>query len=413
MSASDSSLHLGFLQEWDDLEEATKKLFGEALELVEHEDDDAAAAAARLREIFTGSTTMDINMQLAPVYGETLLMQAVHNVNVPIVQALLDLGADPDQENYMDMETPLAHLEKMKSSETKRNDDQDEEELTAKQTEILELLRAKIVPEQCAKCGKTDCKLMLCGNCRRVKYCSSVCQKNHWKATHKKECKTPDEEPDMGQQVWDAFKERFWLIGQDPAEVEELQEQLRNEPDNFFVSLFLQDLGRKLKAAEEYHPADSFAFLIRRNKSKHAARKAFEELDTEKQALIREAFELLKITDDDELNCESSARLVTRIQEIASTPGLDVNTRSVDGEYLIHQVVSNYRINDDDPNAQLGLVRFLLEKGADPSLQDSIEETPLSILDQYYDGEDEGTEQHQEIIRLLLDAGDTMPIRDD
>ena len=33
-------------------------------------------------------------------------------------------------------------------------------------------------------------KILLCGNCKRVAYCSVACQKQHWKSGHKQECQT-------------------------------------------------------------------------------------------------------------------------------------------------------------------------------------------------------------------------------
>jgi hypothetical protein len=47
--------------------------------------------------------------------------------------------------------------------------------------------------EMCANCyvlEKTlDEKLLKCGQCRLIKYCSRECQREHWKEAHKKQCK--------------------------------------------------------------------------------------------------------------------------------------------------------------------------------------------------------------------------------
>jgi hypothetical protein len=47
--------------------------------------------------------------------------------------------------------------------------------------------------EMCANCyvlEKTlDEKLLKCGQCRVIKYCSRECQREHWKKAHKKQCK--------------------------------------------------------------------------------------------------------------------------------------------------------------------------------------------------------------------------------
>jgi hypothetical protein len=42
----------------------------------------------------------------------------------------------------------------------------------------------------CAACSKDDAKNMQCGRCGNVSYCSTDCQKSHWK-THKPYCKAP------------------------------------------------------------------------------------------------------------------------------------------------------------------------------------------------------------------------------
>ena len=44
---------------------------------------------------------------------------------------------------------------------------------------------------RCAKCGSTGERLLLCGRCRTVSYCSKQCQKLDWKAGHKQACGTP------------------------------------------------------------------------------------------------------------------------------------------------------------------------------------------------------------------------------
>ena len=42
---------------------------------------------------------------------------------------------------------------------------------------------------QCAGPGCTNPGKHICKRCKHVRYCSAVCQKSHWKAGHKKECK--------------------------------------------------------------------------------------------------------------------------------------------------------------------------------------------------------------------------------
>lgn len=66
--------------------------------------------AASLVEIFTNHAHLDINKTLVPIYGETLLQQAVTDEKVEYVKALLQLAADPATKNAMDRSTPLESL---------------------------------------------------------------------------------------------------------------------------------------------------------------------------------------------------------------------------------------------------------------------------------------------------------------
>ena len=51
----------------------------------------------------------------------------------------------------------------------------------------------------CANCGAPEGSLpgilhhKPCGKCKITFYCGSECQRTHWKAGHKKHCKTPEE----------------------------------------------------------------------------------------------------------------------------------------------------------------------------------------------------------------------------
>ena len=43
---------------------------------------------------------------------------------------------------------------------------------------------------ECYACGTVSCpKLLFCSRCKKVAYCSSECQRVHWKAGHKHDCK--------------------------------------------------------------------------------------------------------------------------------------------------------------------------------------------------------------------------------
>ncbi|EGD80817.1 hypothetical protein PTSG_01403 [Salpingoeca rosetta] len=56
--------------------------------------------------------------------------------------------------------------------------------------------RRKCRGPQCAACNCFLTGPLLCGRCRQVAYCSSECQRQHWKAAHKRECKPPAKVPD-------------------------------------------------------------------------------------------------------------------------------------------------------------------------------------------------------------------------
>ncbi len=43
-------------------------------------------------------------------------------------------------------------------------------------------------PAICSACDRASNILKICSGCKDVKYCPTICQKNHWK-THKSKCK--------------------------------------------------------------------------------------------------------------------------------------------------------------------------------------------------------------------------------
>jgi len=51
-------------------------------------------------------------------------------------------------------------------------------------------------PDRCTHCGawaadlaREDRKLLKCSRCKRVRYCGRECQRAHWRAGHKAECR--------------------------------------------------------------------------------------------------------------------------------------------------------------------------------------------------------------------------------
>jgi len=52
---------------------------------------------------------------------------------------------------------------------------------------------------ECANCSATECPLLGCSRCKLVKYCNTECQRQHWKAWHKKECLTLEQRKPCNQ----------------------------------------------------------------------------------------------------------------------------------------------------------------------------------------------------------------------
>jgi hypothetical protein len=52
------------------------------------------------------------------------------------------------------------------------------------------MFKKKSYIECCANCETTNCRLLECGRCALVKYCSKECQKQDWKSNHKLFCKS-------------------------------------------------------------------------------------------------------------------------------------------------------------------------------------------------------------------------------
>ncbi|KAK5731415.1 hypothetical protein LTR15_001355 [Elasticomyces elasticus] len=52
----------------------------------------------------------------------------------------------------------------------------------------------KYANDECGKCGQSEknngTKLLVCGKCKAMQYCSKECQRGHWQA-HKRYCKVP------------------------------------------------------------------------------------------------------------------------------------------------------------------------------------------------------------------------------
>ena len=175
---------------------------------------------------------------------------------------------------------------------------------------------------------------------------------------------------ELGKQVWDLYKENYWAIGVDPADVDQVHARLKNDPHCLFSRLYLNQLGMRMKEAEEALSPQDLRFIAHRNKLQHQAKEIHKELGEQKSALIQEAFKLLKITEEEQLNVESGDALVKRFKEIFATPGVSVTVPSMDGETLLFETTANYILGEQYPDSQLDLIKFLLESGADPNLED-------------------------------------------
>lgn len=349
---------------WNNLSDSTKILYNEALEIV----NSSSGKTNRLREIFIDKT-LDVNKNLVPCYGETLLYKAVQSENVEMVETLLELGADPNKENAMDGETPLESLEILDCEEYHdRNETQEA---------ILKLLQ--------------DASGQFGGKGGRASQ--------------------DDRLRDEGEEFWDAYKQQLWAIGQDPEEVEALQDRVQANPGDIFSVMFLRMLAAQLEEAQNKYSPDELAREARGNRFKFRAKQEHEKIGKENSALIMEAYDLLDTTESDELKVSPDA-LLRRIQEIYSTPGVDVNVPSPDGHTLLMKIILNYALSSMHPDTQVELVRFLLFKGADPNLEDSIGETAQDWLDSEVEYEDL-TLQEKEIVRLLKEAGALIRVRDD
>lgn len=76
------------------------------------------------------------------------------------------------------------------------------------------------------------------------------------------------------------------------------------------------------------------------------------------------------------------------------------------------QTVANYILEQNYPDAQLQVVKFLLESGADPNVEDCIQQTAQDYLDSEVEYE-ELTLQQKEIVRLLKEAGALIQVIND
>jgi Ankyrin repeats (many copies) len=120
--------------------------------------------------------------------------------------------------------------------------------------------------------------------------------------------------------------------------------------------------------------------------------------------LADEAFALFEVSPEYEFKYSSIEDFVSRIEEIYTL--VDVNAQSGQGDTLLMKCVSNLHMAEEDPASQLRLVRFLLESGADPNMEDSLGETALDwLVDCHFTYNCPLTAQQRAMIELLVDFG--------
>jgi hypothetical protein len=135
----------------------------------------------------------------------------------------------------------------------------------------------------------------------------------------------------------------------------------------------------------------------------------------ESKQLMDECFDILEITDDEELKLGSAENTVNRVRDILNSgkEGIDVNLRSYEtGDSLLLKVVTNYILEEEDDEAYVALVRFVVEKGADVNLEDIVQETPSDYLDHTFQYEGL-TQAQKDIINLLNSKGAKILVRDE
>jgi hypothetical protein len=300
---------------------------------------------------------------------------------------------------------------------------------------LRSLLKTKFKQELklgfCMKCQKEEddgSKLKRCSKCKAITYCSPECQRSDW-SDHKKVCKltsayyAKSADPDVsskkdGETRLDARlaklreeenqrektrRELYWAIGVDPDELDAT-------PEGFIKTVYMQQLKPQLEQAANL-TANRRQLIAQREQGLAGVRKCYEPLPEESKALMEEAFHLLSINaDTDYANYDDPAKAVARVKEILSSGavGVSPNLLSVkDGESLLVRVVSNYRLEEEEEGMQyqLELVKFLLEAGADPNLENVMDrQTALDNMDCNIEYS-ELSDGQNEIIKLLKEAG--------
>ena len=159
----------------------------------------------------TGTRTSDGTLQVTPkmfYHGKETLSTTLMNLGNHAQVARLAAAATsqpsddtnhPKQDAKTDTKTPKNDTSDLKEDQStsakdatkpSANDDTftDTDEVAGKENHKQSVVKKKgKIPRSCSHCSSTPEKLLTCKACRSVAYCSSNCQRAHWKV-HKKDC---------------------------------------------------------------------------------------------------------------------------------------------------------------------------------------------------------------------------------
>jgi len=205
----------------------------------------------------------------------------------------------------------------------------------------------------------------------------------------------------LEDQVTEVHSELFLNARVDPSQVNAM-------PEGICKTVFLRQLGQNidLGSSRQNDLTPEQLMAIEYQKEIEAVRSQHDALPQASKKLIQEAFHLLSITDDNEPNFTSSADTVQRIKQIFSNTTQDVNPnfRSyTQGETLLFATVLNDFL---DEGHALELVKFLLDVGADPNLENVVDrDTALDWYEWTYSDPYEMTQEQRKIVALLKKRG--------
>lgn len=100
---------------------------------------------------------------------------------------------------------------------------------------------------KCDHCGIHARKLMLCGRCRKARYCGSECQKKAWVFVHRDECKKIDAEKFLEKERKRIEEERIEL---------EKGLQFVNKPPSSLTDVINQEMVRQRLVSKFMNEAD-------------------------------------------------------------------------------------------------------------------------------------------------------------